>query len=106
MAKAVRTNNVYQQNIVKMLNGLAGRYSRWVIWQDFITMATVAICNSVPHPQREAREKQLIVFWLTCLTWTVLTNCIASQLYTTESVLFILKQVNAGLDMSDQTKKD
>ena len=25
-------------------------------------------------------EKKLIVFWLTCLTWTVLTNCIASQL--------------------------
>lgn len=57
MAKAVRTNNVYQQNIVKMLNGMAGRYSRWVIWQDFITMAAVAICNSVPHPLREAREK-------------------------------------------------
>ena len=45
MAKAIRTNNEYQQNIVKMLNGLAGRYSRWVIWQDFITMAATAICN-------------------------------------------------------------
>lgn len=57
MAKVIRTNNEYQQNIVKMLNGLAGRYSRWVIWQDFITMAATAICNSVPHPQRDAREK-------------------------------------------------
>lgn len=57
MAKTIRTNNEYQQNIVKMLNSLAGRYSRWVIWQDFITMAATAICNSVPHPQREAREK-------------------------------------------------
>ena len=57
MAKTIRTNNEYQQNIVKMLNSLAGRYSRWVIWQDFITMAVTAICNSVPHTQRDAREK-------------------------------------------------
>lgn len=57
MPKSIRTNNEYQQRIVKMLNSLAGRYSRWVIWLDFITMAATAISNSVPHPQREAREK-------------------------------------------------
>ena len=57
MAKAIRTNNVYQQRIVKMLNDLAGRYSRWVIWQDFITMAAISINNSIRHPQYEAREK-------------------------------------------------
>lgn len=60
MAKTIRTNNEYQQRIVKMLNSLAGRYSRWVIWQDFITMSATAICNSVPHPQREAREKRYL----------------------------------------------
>ena len=57
MAKTIRAKNEYQQNIVKMLNSLAGRYSRWTVWQDFITMAAVAICNSVPHPHREVREK-------------------------------------------------
>lgn len=57
MAKTIRAKNEYQQNIVKILNSLAGRYSRWTVWQDFITMAAVAICNSVPHPHREVREK-------------------------------------------------
>lgn len=57
MAKTIRAKNEYQQNIVKMLNSLAGRYSRWTVWQDFITMAAVAICNSVPHLHREVREK-------------------------------------------------
>lgn len=57
MVKTIRAKNEYQQNIVKMLNSLAGRYSRWTVWQDFITMAAVAICNSVPHPHREVREK-------------------------------------------------
>ena len=42
MAKTIRAKNEYQQNIVKMLNSLAGRYSRWTVWQDFITMAAVA----------------------------------------------------------------
>lgn len=42
MAKTIRAKNEYQQNIVKMLNSLAGRYSRWTVCQDFITMAAVA----------------------------------------------------------------
>ena len=56
MAKAVRTKNEHQQRIVKMLNDLAGRYSRWVIWQDFITMAAISIANTIRQPQYEARK--------------------------------------------------
>ena len=60
MPKTIRTNNVYQQRIVKMLNDLAGRYSRWVIWQDFITMAAISIANTIRQPQYEAREKRYL----------------------------------------------
>lgn len=60
MPKSIRTNNIQQQNIVKMLNGLAGRYSRWVIWQDFITMAAISIANTMPHPSREKFEKNYL----------------------------------------------
>ena len=56
MAKAVRTKNEHQQNIVKMLNGLAGRYARWTVWQDFITMAAICIANTVNSKWREERE--------------------------------------------------
>lgn len=78
MAKTIRTNNEYQQRIVKMLNSLAGRYSRWVIWQDFITMAATAICNSVPHPQREAREKGTLKSRQSTMlkSWNVLQLCL------------------------------
>lgn len=47
MAKTIRTKNEYQQNIVKMLNSLAGRYSRWTVWQDFITMAAVKLADAI-----------------------------------------------------------
>lgn len=60
MPKTIRTNNEYQQRIVKMLNDLAGRYSRWVIWQDFITMAAISIANTIRQPQYEAREKRYL----------------------------------------------
>ena len=60
MAKAVRTKNEHQQNIVKMLNGLAGRYARWTVWQDFITMAAISIANTIRQPQYEAREKRYL----------------------------------------------
>ena len=60
MAKTIRTNNEYQQRIVKMLNSLAGRYSRWVIWQDFIVLAAISIANTIRHPQYEACEKRYL----------------------------------------------
>ena len=62
MAKVVRTRNEHQQNIVKMLNGLAGRYARWTVWQDFMVMAAISIANTVNgkwHEQREVRYRNI-----------------------------------------------
>lgn len=58
MAKAtIRTRNAHQSYIVKLLNGMTGRYSLWEIWQDFITMAAVSISNALQNPHSAEREE-------------------------------------------------
>lgn len=58
MAKTVRNlKSGHQSNIVKLLNSLEGRQSRWQIWQDFITMSAIAISNCVDAIHRDEREK-------------------------------------------------
>ena len=57
MAKVVRTRGGKQQEIVKLVNRLDGKYSNWQIWNDFILMFATAIANALPNPHREHREK-------------------------------------------------
>lgn len=57
MAKAVRTRGGNQQEIVKLINRLDGKYSKWHIWNDFILMFATSIANVFPSPHREHREK-------------------------------------------------
>ena len=45
-----------QKTIIKLLNSLEGRYSRWDIWQDFIVLSAVSIANAFGGPYREQRE--------------------------------------------------
>lgn len=44
-----------QKNIVRFIEGLSGKYSRWDIWQDFIIMSATAIANTMGGPQVKAR---------------------------------------------------
>ncbi len=60
MAKVVRTQGKEQSQIVKLLNGLNGRYSKWVIWQDFIQMFAISTANVFPGPHREEREQRYL----------------------------------------------
>lgn len=46
-----------QKNIVRLIEGLSGKYSRWDIWQDFIIMSAIAIANTMGGPQVKAREE-------------------------------------------------
>ena len=46
-----------QKNIVRFIEGLSGKYSRWDIWQDFIIMSATAIANTMGGPQVKAREE-------------------------------------------------
>ena len=45
-----------QKNIVRLIDGLSGKYSRWDIWQDFIIMSAIAIANTMGGPYVKERE--------------------------------------------------
>ena len=46
-----------QKNIIRMLNSLCGKYSRWELWQDWITMSAISIANVFDGPFRKEREE-------------------------------------------------
>lgn len=49
-----------QKSIIKLMDGLTGRYSRWEVWQDFIIMSATSIANAMGGPHRETREKEYL----------------------------------------------
>ncbi len=51
-----RVGGERQRNIVKIMEGLSGRYSRWEIWQDFIVMSAISIANAIKGPYWKERE--------------------------------------------------
>ena len=59
MGRSVPHNlkSTHQTEFVKIFNSLCGRYGRWEIWQDFITLAAIAISNPVDRSQATEREK-------------------------------------------------
>ena len=59
MGRSVPRNlkSTHQTEFVKIFNSLCGRYGRWKIWQDFITLAAIAISNTVDRSQAAEREK-------------------------------------------------
>lgn len=60
MAKVVRTGNDQQQEIVKLVNRLDGKYNKWNIWNDFILMFATSIANVFPGPYRKEREESYL----------------------------------------------
>lgn len=59
MAKSARRafQDEAMKAVAQTLDKLSGRYSRWEIWSDFVTMAAISIANAVGGPYREAREQ-------------------------------------------------
>lgn len=50
-------NGEKQKNIVRIMDGLIGAYSRWDIWRDFIIMSAVSIANIIGGPYWDKREE-------------------------------------------------
>ena len=47
MGKAIRrVRGEAQKNIIRHMDGLTGRYSRWEVWQDFIIMSAISIASA------------------------------------------------------------
>lgn len=60
--KQLRVSDQHQNELVKLFNGLCGRYSRWEVWSDFITMTAISLSNKVDlsnAPDREAKFKTI-----------------------------------------------
>ncbi len=58
MGNAVRrVRGESQKNIVRLIDSLCGKYSRWEIWQDFIAISAIAIANAIGGPHRDSREE-------------------------------------------------
>ena len=49
-----------QKNIVRLLQGLTGKYSMWDVWQDFIVMSAVSIANALGGPCAKEREQMYL----------------------------------------------
>ncbi len=58
MGRSIRLRGEAQKNIVKLMDNLCIRYSRWEVWQDFIVMSAISIANVMDSPYREGRERQ------------------------------------------------
>lgn len=57
MAGSIRVRDTHQKEFVRLVDGLSGRYSRWTIWADFITMAAISLSNAVDKSNAESREE-------------------------------------------------
>lgn len=60
MSKSIRLRDQSQKSVVKLIDSLCGRYSRWEVWQDFIIMSAISISNVVDGSHRDSREKQYL----------------------------------------------
>ena len=60
MSKAIHLRDQSQKSVVKLIDSLCGRYSRWEVWQDFIIMSAISISNVVDGSHRDSREKQYL----------------------------------------------
>ena len=49
--------SIHQTEFTKIFNSICGRYSRWEVWQDFVTLSAISISNTVDRRNAAEREK-------------------------------------------------
>lgn len=54
----VRARNQHQQNVLRKLDSLSGRYSRYQVYADFIILTALQISNAVDLLNKDERTKQ------------------------------------------------
>lgn len=50
----------YKKEFCALMDRFAFRYSRWQIWNDFLTLSAISLANVMPVPEREEREQQYL----------------------------------------------
>lgn len=59
MAKTAKRSvqGAAQKDFAAIFDGMVGKYSRYQVWQDFVTLAAVSVSNAVDQSHAEEREK-------------------------------------------------
>ncbi len=47
----------YKKEFCALMNRFAFRYSKWQIWNDFLSLSAISVANVMPVPEKEEREK-------------------------------------------------
>lgn len=72
--------DAYHKEVVRLFDSIAGKYSRWQLWADFMLMSAIAISNSVDIEQREEREK---IYMQTAAKYTNNDTSVMAQIFST-----------------------
>ncbi len=48
----------YKKEFCTLMGRFASRYSRWQVWNDFLSLSALSLANVMPGPKREEREER------------------------------------------------
>lgn len=48
----------YKKEFCTLMDKFAFRYSRWQVWNDFLSLSAISMANVVPTPEKEEREEK------------------------------------------------
>lgn len=48
----------YKKEFCALMDKFAFRYSRWQVWNDFLSLSAISMANVVPTPEKEEREEK------------------------------------------------
>lgn len=58
--KVIRHIGDSQKNIIRMMDGVSARHSKWEVWNDFITMSAISIANVFKGSYWKEREERYL----------------------------------------------
>lgn len=50
----------YKKEFCNLMDKFAFRYSRWQVWNDFLSLSAISLANVMRTPEKEEREKQYL----------------------------------------------
>ena len=48
----------YKKEFCTLMDQFAFRYSRWQVWNDFLSLSAISLANVIPTPEKEEREEK------------------------------------------------
>ena len=51
-------NKDYKKEFCTLMEKFAFSYSRWQVWNDFLSLSSISLANVAPVPEKEEREEK------------------------------------------------